>query len=196
MTNISDLILLNAGRWAKCSILPSRLTEVQAVAVRLAAANAKTVYQQIEMATKVPWWVVAVIHERECSQNFSLGLAQGDPWNQVSTHVPRGIGPFTTFTDAAVFALVRCAPYAAKWTDWSAGGAMTLLELYNGTGYEDYHNEASPYDWGATSIEQEGKYVADGIYNPNVWDTQIGCAAMINAMMALDSTIQFSIPVA
>lgn len=193
MTNIPALIATNAARWQKCQITPNRLLEVEKVAAALVAPQAKAAYQAISQATSVPWWVIAVIHERECSQNFNLGLAQGDPWNAISTHVPRGIGPFNSFQDAAVFALTRCAPYAAQWKDWTSGGTLTLLETYNGTGYEDYHHEASPYDWGATNIEQEGKYVADGMWSATVWDTQLGCAAMLKGMMMLNSTIQFAV---
>lgn len=195
MTDVlPSLVAANAARWAKMHVLSARELAVERVAAALVAPKAKAIYQAIALATGVPWFVVAVIHERECGQNFNLSIAQGDPWNDVSRHVPRGIGPFKSFNDAAIFALTRCAPFAAKWTDWSAGGTLTLLELYNGTGYEVYHHEASPYDWGATDIEQEGKYVADGKWSPMVWDTQIGCAAMLKAMMALDASIAFAPP--
>jgi lysozyme family protein len=191
---IAALVAENNVCWAKAQIVPSRLAEVNAVAAKLCAVPAKAIYQQISTATGVPWWVIAIIHEREASQNFNCGIAQGDPWNAISTHVPRGIGPFKSFVEAAVFALTRCAPYAAKWADWTAGGALTLFVLYNGTGYEDFHHEVSPYDWGATTMEQEGKYVADGQWSATVWDTQIGCAAMLKAMMAIDPSIQFGTP--
>jgi lysozyme family protein len=189
MLTTQQLIAENEARWAKCEITPSRLAEVNAVARRLAAPNAKQQYIAIQQATNVPWWVIAVIHEREASQNFSDSLAQGDPWNRVSIHVPKGRGPFKNFFDAAVDALKNCAPYAARWKDWSAGGTLTILEEYNGLGYEDYHAEASPYNWGATNQEQPGKYTGDGEYSPGVWDTQVGCAAMLKAMMTLDSSI-------
>lgn len=194
MTQIAALTAQNAFLWQNCQIVPARKLEVEKVASALCAPQAKTIYQQIEAATGVPWFVVAVIHERECNQNFACSIAQGDPWNQQSTHVPKGIGPFKSFFDAAVFSLMRCAPYAGKWTDWTAGGTLTILVLYNGTGYEDYHHEVSPYDWGATSMEQEGKYVADSKWSASVWDTQLGCAAMLKGMMAIDPSIQFAQP--
>ena len=68
---------------------------------------------------------------------------------------------------------------------------LTLFILYNGVGYEVYHAEPSPYDWGATNIEQRGKYSGDGVFAANMWDTQIGCAAMLKAMMGLDASITF-----
>lgn len=188
--NTAELITDNAARWAKMSILPNRLLEVERVSAALVAPNAKAIYQQVQVQVPaVPWWFVAIVHEREASQNFKCSIAQGDPWNKRSVHVPRGIGPFTNFVAAAVFTLTRCAPYPSKWTDWSPGGVLTLFESYNGTGYENYHNEPSPYDYGATTIETEGKYVADGKYDPDVWDTQIGCAAMLKQMMVIDPSI-------
>jgi len=194
-----NLAATNLARWQKCQILPERGLEVERVVAGLCAPKAKAIYQQISQlvwGTPARWWFVAIVHEREASQNFSLSIAQGDPWNKISTHIPRGIGPFDSFIAAAVFVLNKCAPYPAKWLDWSIGGVLTLFIAYNGDGYELYHNEPSPYDWGATNIEQEGKYVADNQYNPDVWDTQIGCAAMIKGMMELDSTIQFGVAAA
>lgn len=192
MPTLAELITSNTARWQKMQILPSRLLEVEKVAAALCAMNAKAIYQQIALSvwgSQDRWWFVAIVHEREASQNFKLSIAQGDPWNEVSTHVPRGIGPFKSFNEAAVFTLTRCTPYPAKWADWSAGGVLTLFESYNGYGYEDYHDEPSPYDWGATNIEQIGKYVADGKYSSTTWDTQIGCAAMLKQMMVIDPTI-------
>ena len=186
---------LNTARWQTCKVLTNRELEVEGVSARLCAPKAKAIYQQISQAVwKSPdrWWFVAIVHEREASQNFNRSIAQGDPWNQRSVHVPRGIGPFRGFVDAAVFVLNRCAPYPAKWTDWSIGGVLTLFESYNGYGYELYHHEPSPYDWGATNVEREGKYVADGKYNQNVWDLQVGCAAMLKGMMELDQSIKIA----
>lgn len=194
MLSIPQLIVENEARWAKCKIEPMRQTEIASVAARLTGSYAKTIYQEIQSLTGVPWWVIAVIHEREASQNFACNIAQGDPWNQISRHVPKGRGPFASFVEAAVDALKNCAPKAAEWKDWSAGGTLTILEEYNGLGYEEYHAEASPYIWGATDQEQRGKYVGDGEYSAAAWDNQLGCAAMLKAMMALDPSIKFAAP--
>lgn len=203
MVDLVKLKAANLARWQTCQITPKRQAEVSAVASRLAAPAAKARYQAIEKATGVPWAVVAVIHEREANQNWNAQLGQGDPLNQVSRHVPRGRGPFLfhpgdvpgndAFQRGAVDALMNCPPQAGHWTDWTIGGALTLLILYNGVGYEAYHAEPSPYDWGATSIEQRGKYTGDGSFDASVWDVQIGCAAMLKGMMAIDPSIQFAV---
>ncbi|MCC8946019.1 hypothetical protein H8A97_13140 [Bradyrhizobium sp. Arg62] len=140
--------------------------------------------------TGVPWFVIAVIHERECSQSWAGSLAQGDPWNKKSVHVPAGRGPFNSWEDCAVDALVNCAPYAARNKDWSIGGVLTLLEQYNGLGYAS-RGRPSPYVWAGTDQYVSGKYVRDGVYDPNVVDQQLGCAGLILAMMKLDASIKF-----
>jgi lysozyme family protein len=206
MTNLVALKAANAALWNIAKILPSRESEVDKVAARLCATEVKARYQAISQTTGVPWFVIAVIHEREASQNFNSQLGQGDPLDQISRHIPRGRGPFLNhpsdpplhdaFYRGAVDALENCPPYAARWKDWTAGGSLSLLILYNGTGYFDYHHEASPYDWGATDQEERGKYVGDGRYSSLVWDTQIGCAAMLKAMIVIDPTIKFSDTVA
>jgi hypothetical protein len=45
MTNLVALRALNAGRWARCTILPKRQAEVDAVARKLCAPDAKLRYQ-------------------------------------------------------------------------------------------------------------------------------------------------------
>lgn len=203
MVDLVKLKAANLDRWQRCQITPSRLHEVNSVAARLVAPDAKLRYQAIEKATGVPWFVVAVIHEREAGQSWSAQLGQGDPLNQVSRHVPRGRGPFLfhqgdvpgndAFHRGAVDALMNCPPQAGLWKDWTAGGSLTVLVLYNGVGYDAYHNEPSPYDWGATNIEQRGKYTGDGKFDASVWDTQLGCAAMLKGMMAIDPSIAFAV---
>jgi hypothetical protein len=113
-----------------------------------------------------------------------------DRWNEVSIHVPKGRGPFKSWEDAAVDALANCAPHAAKWKDWTAGGTFTLLEQYNGLGYAA-RGRPSPYVWASTNQYVRGKYIADGHYDPNAIDHQLGCAALLNRMAQMDPTIGF-----
>jgi lysozyme family protein len=190
MTNLPALRGANANRWAAARM--TRAPEFAPVAARLAAPAAKARYMMVAARTRVPWFVVAVIHERECSQNWGGSLAQGDPWTKVSVHVPAGRGPFKSWEDAAVDALVNCAPYAARNKDWSVGGTLTLLEQYNGLGYAS-RGVASPYVWAGTDQCVSGKYVRDGVYDPSVIDRQLGCAGLVLAMMAIDASIKFGL---
>lgn len=172
----------NARRWADAKVTRN----FSGIAKSLVAAKAR--YQLVEAKTGVPWFVIAVIHERESSQNFTRSLAQGDPINKPSVHVPAG-RPAGTWEAVAIDALVNCAPYAARNKDWSVGGTLAKLEEYNGLGYAA-RGIPSPYIWAGTNQYKSGKYVADHVYDPNHIDTQPGCAGMILAMMALDKSIK------
>ncbi|MES6523962.1 hypothetical protein U6P43_12320, partial [Cutibacterium acnes] len=159
MVALSALTAANARRWAVARMLADRGLAFRAVARRLVAARDR--YLAVARQTGVPWFVIAVIHEREASQRWDASLAQGDPWTRVSTHVPRGRGPFPSWAAAAVDALVDCPPHAARWKDWSPGGLLTLLEHYNGLGYAGM-GQPSPYVWSGTDQYSRGKYVRDG----------------------------------
>ncbi len=189
MTDIGSLKARNRVRWSNAKI--TRPKEFAAVAKRLVAAKAR--YQSVEKRTGVPWFVIAVIHEREASQNWNTQLGQGDPLSRKSTHVPKGRGPFTgpkAWEDGAYDALALCAPFAAKWRDWTPAGALTLLEEYNGLGYAA-RNLPSPYVWSGTDQYVKGKYVQDGVFDPSAVDRQLGCAGLILAMAKLDQSVSF-----
>jgi lysozyme family protein len=186
MTDLNALKAANAKRWANAKLTRSFLS----MARHLVDPGAKARYLAVSAKTGVPWPFIAVAHERECSQDWTGGLAQGDPWNRVSVHVPAGRGPFKSWEDAAIDALVNCAPHAARNKDWSVGGTLTMLERYNGLGYLA-RGRPSPYIWSGTDQYVSGKYVRDGVYDPGVVDSQLGCAGLLMAMMALDPTIQF-----
>jgi lysozyme family protein len=186
MTNLVALRAANAKRWANAK--PMR--NFAPVAKHLVAPEAKSQYQAVAARTGVPWAAIAVIHEREASQDWKGSLAQGDPWNRVSVHVPAGRGPFASWEDAAVDALRNCPPYAARNKDWSIGGTLTVLEEYNGLGYAS-RGVPSPYVWSGTDQYRSGKYVRDGVYDSNAVDSQLGCAGLLMAMITLDRSINF-----
>src|ERR1700755_602657 len=131
----------NLTRWNNCHIPAAKGPAFKAVADKLMAPANRARYESVSKAIKaagqgdVPWWFIAVVHYREAAMNWNTQLGQGDPLNKVSTHTPAGRGPFETWEAGAIDALVNCAPFAAKNTDWSIGGALAKLEEYNGLGY-------------------------------------------------------------
>lgn len=187
MVDLARLKDANIRRWNAAEL--TRGPEFLPVAKRLVAAKPR--YLAVSAKTGIPWPFIAVTHQRESSQNWERSLAQGDPWNRVSTHVPKGRGPFNSWEDAAYDALVNCAPYAARNKDWSIGGLLTKLEEYNGLGYVA-KGIPSPYIWSGTDQYRSGKYVADHVFDVNAVDKQLGCAGLIMAMMSLDPSINFT----
>lgn len=197
MIDLHNLAALNLARWKVCRILPEWIPILDKVSHHLVDAKAR--YQTVEAKTGVPWAVIAVIHQRESSQSWSASLAQGDRWDRESIHVPRGRGPFPSWEAAAMDALKICSPHAADWHDWTIGGALTLLEQYNGLGYASgpfdhatgrrYPPQASPYIWSGTDQYHRGKYPSDGHFDPNAIDHQTGCAGLLQRMTLLDQSI-------
>jgi len=181
----------NATRWANARL--TRASEFTPVAKRLVADKGR--FQGMEARTGVPWFVIAVIKEREAGADpkWLKSIAQGQAWNKKSTIVPIGRGPFSSWEEAAYDALVNCAPFAAKNKDWSVGGTLALLEKYNGLGYAN-KGVPSPYIWSGTDQYKSGKYVRDHVYDPNAVDAQLGCAGLLLAMQKLDKSITFNEP--
>jgi lysozyme family protein len=205
MVDITQLKAANATRWASMTVKSALIPSLDRVVTRLLGGKVR--YQGISARTNVPWAVIAVIHEREASGNWNDSLAQGDPWDAVSTHDPIGRGPFASFEDAAYDALMNCAPNAGRWTDWSIGGALTILEEYNGLGYANgpaptkgpnagrkFPPQPSPYVWSSTDQYVSGKFVADHDFRPEVVDQQEGCAALLSRMFVADPSADFTAP--
>ena len=126
------------------------------------------------------WPLIGAIHWRESSGNFNTQLAQGDPLNRVSTHVPKGLGPYSSW-EAAAEDILRIKGWD-KIADWPIGRQLYEAERYNGFGYFS-RGVNSPYVWAATSLQQRGKYVADGVFDLNAWDSQLGVAAILKDLL-------------
>jgi lysozyme family protein len=193
MPTNAAMIAANAERFARATIKPEWQASIDKTAVRLVAGKAR--FLPVEKRDGVKWFAVAIVKEREAGADpkFTLSIAQGDPWGATSIHVPKGRGGFSSWDEAADDALIHCAPYAGRWQDWSIGGLLTILEKYNGVGYAA-RGLPSPYVWSSTNIYVKGKYVSDGVFDPEFVDRQIGCAALLLAMQKLDPSITFDPP--
>ncbi|MCJ9735747.1 peptidoglycan-binding protein, partial [Bradyrhizobium sp. PRIMUS42] len=175
--------------WASLEIRPGRLTEANAVARK--ALNGKTTYQQIERLTGVPWHFTALCHYRESNFDFDTYLGNGESLHRVTTIVPKGRGPFATFVDGAVDAF-RLENFIGA-QDWGIARMLFRLEAFNGFGYHA-KGVNSPYLYGGSTLygppeARAGKFVRDHVFDSNHVDTQLGTAAILHAMMSLDSSI-------
>lgn len=167
----------NLGRWTRAKF--TRSTQINAQAAKIEANRAR--YEAVSARTGVPWDVIGVIHYRESSGSFAGVLHNGQKiigTGKKTTLVPRGRGPFSSWEEAAVDALMNCHPRAGLNKDWSIAGTLDLLERYNGLGYR-HKGVPSPYLWAGTDQYVKGKYVADGRYDPNHVDQQLGVAALL-----------------
>lgn len=138
-------------------------------------------YMAVEKKTGVPCWFVAGLHMRESGFNFKTCLHNGQPWNKVTTIVPKGLGPWASWEEAAIDAL-----YHDKMTPKKTATIAKCLDQafrYNGIGYLKKEGdkgkvEYSPYVCAYTNWHDEtSKYVADGYYDPDAEEKQLGVMA-------------------
>ncbi len=157
----------------------------------------KDKYQKVADATGVPAELIAAIHWRESSGNFSTYLHNGDPLGKPTTHVPAGLY-FEDWTEAAIDAINKekeqfityrkkqGLPYNSTnfsenfkdikcWYDYA--------EAYNGLGNYN-HGRLSSYVWAGSDKYTSGKYVADHKYDPNTVDKQLGVAIMLKYLLS------------
>lgn len=181
--------------WSK-SAQPNFLTQPhetlkEAAAITEPAARAR--FAEVERRTGVPWFVSGIIITREAGSppNFHAWMHNGDPMRDHLGHarqtvnVPRGRppNPDCTWEDGAVDAYE--VEHLVGKKDWTPAYVAWLLEKFNGFGYRVQHNMASPYVWGATIIQQRGKYTHDRVFDPTVMDTQVGGMALLAALMRI-----------
>jgi lysozyme family protein len=171
--------------WAKAKVRTDSQATADKNAKAILANRAR--YEAVERKTGVPWFWIAATHYRESSFNWSRSLAQGDPWNKVSVRVPKGRGPFASWEDAAIDALVTLKELN-KVRSWPIERMLYEFERYNGWGYTA-RGVNSPYVWAGTTLQQPGKYVADGVWDANEWDKQLGCACLLKALCVLDKSV-------
>ena len=178
-----------ARQWDAMVINPSRAAEFERLA-KFAVDN-KARYQAIEALTGVTWPHIAVLHRRESDADFDTYLGNGEPLNRVTRLVPKGRGPFTgadAFEKGAIDALHLDGLDAVP--DWRLEKILYYCEVFNGAGYAN-HGLPSPYVWGGTNQQRPGKYPSDGVFDPNIMDTQPGCAPILAMIAKLDPTVQF-----
>jgi lysozyme family protein len=213
MPNVVRLIDANNRRFAAMRFHSDRINEFKTAAEYLLAPAHKARYQEISRGVwgKPDYWgVVAVAHWRESSGHFSTYLGNGQLLGQVTTIEPKGRGPFfdhdtdpplrDAFYRGALDALID-VQHADRWVRTygsSPGSLLTFLESLNGYGYADgpsgHPPMASPYIWGGTSEQQIGKYPRDHFFDPNAWDSQLGCAGLLRYMTGLDPSVGFGPP--
>lgn len=165
--------------WYNCKIDQSRKPQLERF--KYVAVQNMARYKKVTAVTGVPWKLLAALFEREASQNFAKCLHNGDPWDRVTTHVPKGRGPFPDWETSAVDAIRIERDKFPK--TWDIVGQLAFSERYNGLGYRKVGGEYSPYVWAATNISDEtGKYTSDGKYSSGAKEGQLGIAAMLKVL--------------
>lgn len=180
------------------SFFNSAVVNVQAVSKvqqsyqRLMANKAR--YEAVANALKmpgVPWYLIGVIHMRESTYNFTRHLHNGDPLTARTRKVPAGrpvanpaagVGKPYTWEESAIDAIRYMVSVSPPWTrgtnDSSVESLLHKIEAFNGGAYRT-RNLPSPYLWADSNLQRPGKFVADGKFDPQVTDTQLGAGVLL-----------------
>lgn len=193
--------------WATMKIDPKWTTRIQD-AVKVAITN-KARYVKAAGLCRVPWWVIAACHMRESNADFTCHLHNGDPMADKYGHWLRTVqepagrppyppenGRFYLFEEESCVDAMdnHCAP--ENWSinrasfNFDAAGCLYFALTFNGEGAEMYHNEDSGYLWSGTDKYSRGKYKADGKWDPNLVDAEVGCAAFFKALAEQDPGVK------
>lgn len=170
-----------------CAVHPNSVLGTDDIVAQIAANRGR--YEAVAQVIGMPWFVVGIIHDMECSFSFLKHLANGDDLGAPTIHVPRN-RPRTerpwnwTWEESAIDVLKLL--HFDTWKDYSIQGILYMLESWSGMGYRMYHPQCkSPYLWSATNQYIKGKYTSDGNFNKNVVSQQIGAAAIIKRGIVL-----------
>jgi lysozyme family protein len=166
----------------------TRQSAVQSVANKLMNFVRQGRYAEVSNQLGIPQVFIATSFERESSSDFSCSPAQGDPWNRVSVHVPRGRGPFPNWTAAALDAYRLDRLDQVGKANWTWPRFCYEGELFNGFGYRA-HGVNSPYLWAGSNNYTTGKFVSDGVFDMGHADTQLGVVPVARAMVAMDPSL-------
>lgn len=175
-----------ATLWQAMRLRSERLSELNYIYGKLTNPASKARYQAVETATRVPWYVISIIHDLEAGRRFDTHLHNGDPLSARTVQVPRGRpvagNPPFTWEESAKDALEY--DHLTEVTHWTVERIAFELEKFNGFGYRNNHPHVkSPYLWSYTNIYTSGKYVGDGAWSERAVSNQCGAMAMLKYMI-------------
>lgn len=178
----------------QAQIKPGAESKVKAAYTQLVANKRR--YEAVAArfnATGIPWYLIGILHMRESSYNFYKHLHNGDPLTGKTFNVPAGrplfppaAGPGRSYTweESAFDAISIMLQQAPSWRNYqqdsSVPSLLNKIESFNGNGYRRLSNPIpSPYLWSDSTLQQPGKFIADGRYSPATMDQQVGGATLL-----------------
>lgn len=167
-------------------VRPEREADVESLVKKIVANRSR--YEAVGDPLGIPWFVVAAIHSLEASLSFKKHLHNGDPLTARTKNVPAG----RPKTGEPPFEWEVSARDALKLQglhkieDWSVPSMLYQLERFNGFGYRLRPTGIfTPYLWSFSNHYEQGKFVKDGVYDPEAVSKQAGAAVLLRRMAEL-----------
>jgi lysozyme family protein len=186
-TRFAELAAEYAATFAAATLAAERAGAVEHARRKIVGFASE--YRAVAQATRVPWHVVGLIHLMESSCNFGTHLHNGDSLAHRTARVPAGrptsdvADPPFAWSTSAVDALTQGNHKLHLVADWSRERELYELERYNGFGYRR-RGLATPYLWSGSDRYVKGKFVRDGVFDPDAVSAQIGAGTIMKAMLA------------
>jgi lysozyme family protein len=149
-------------------------------------------YLEVNAQTGIPAvWMMAVGEREAGNLIMQRYFGNGQSLKRATTEVPRGQGPFDSWVAGTLSALRLLKIDRVK--DWTWPLMLYEGEAWNGFGPR-IHGLHTGYLWAGTNIYSRGKYVSDGVWNPDAIDSQLGTVALMKTLVALDPTLDIKAP--
>lgn len=182
---LADLTPEYMRLFASCVIASVRLDEVDNLISQIVAHQPR--YRTVEAATKVPWFIIAYIHNLECSLRFDQHLHNGDSLLHATHNDPARRPPGWDELPPAMKTWERSAQDALDYDGldkiavWDLPRICYEFETFNGFGYRA-HGIVDPYLWAGSTHYTKGKYVSDHVFDANAVSQEIGTAVLLHRM--------------
>lgn len=169
--------------FAACDIRAERAAEVDERVDALLADRDR--YRAAGESIKVPWFVVAALHDADTGRDFDVHPHNGDPLTDRTRHLPDGRPldgePPFAWEDSAADALRLW--HLDQWQDWSIAGILFVLEGHGGWGYRLNHPDVlSPYLWNYSTHYSRGKYITDDTWSETAIAQPCGVAVLLRRL--------------
>ena len=170
--------------FANCQTPDAEIQNVKNFINRLMQVTGR--YEIVSGTTKVPWYIIGLIHGMEGDFDFNTHLHNGDPLTHRTVNVPAGRPPASVGNPPFAWEVsaIDALQYDrfTNWADWSVPGICYKLESYNGWGYRGHHI-SSPYLWSMSNNYERGKYTEDGHWDPDAVSEQVGAITALKKMV-------------
>lgn len=176
-----------ARLWANLVPAPAHVPALQEICRKLIAHKATyQVVAQSVWSNPDYWYIVALIDQMEGGGGCSTYLGNGQSLRKVTTEVPEGRGPFSSFLAGCKDALHYDG--LDKITSWPIERIAYEFEAWNGWGYLNKPIN-DPYLVSQSNEYTKGKYIGDHDYSATAVSGQPGALTILKVLITLDPTI-------
>ncbi len=170
-----------------CTLNPGKQAEVKAIVQKIRQYQSR--YETVGRELQIPWEVIGVVHYQEGLLSFERHIHNGDPLTDRTKRWPRGRPtagepPFTWEDSARDFFRYKNLDQV---DNWDIPTILFQLEKLNGWGYRK-RGINSPYLWSYSNHYSRGKYVRDGIWDPEAVSMQVGAAVLLKEIYVQTGT--------